>query len=154
MELWRGASPPYRELGVDARWEHSLIVVNAQGNIIEEWTQWDKLFKRPHSIYISPYDPQKHVWVVDDDTHAIYKFTNDGKQLVQTIGTPGVPGADATTSTGRRFWRGCRMAPSLSLMATTARAWRSSMRAESSCSSSAELAIGGRKPGPARTLRP
>jgi NHL repeat len=96
MELWRGSSPPYRELGVDSRWEHCLIVVDAQGNIIEQWTQWDKMFKRPHSVYVSPYDPQRHVWVVDDHTHAIYKFTNDGKQLVQTIGTPNVPGADAT----------------------------------------------------------
>ena len=96
MELWRGASPPYRELGVDSRWEHCIVVVDAQGKIIEEWTQWDKLFKRPHAIYISPYDAQKHVWVVDDHSHAIYKFTNDGKQLVQTIGTPNVPGADGT----------------------------------------------------------
>jgi hypothetical protein len=96
MELWRGSSPPYRELGVDSRWEHCLIVVDAQGNIIEQWTQWDKMFKRPHSVYVSPYDPQKHVWIVDDHTHAIYKFTNDGKQLVQTIGTPNTPGADAT----------------------------------------------------------
>ncbi len=47
-------------------------------------------------MYVNPYDPQKHVWVVDDHMHAIYKFTNDGKQLVQTIGTPTVPGADAT----------------------------------------------------------
>ena len=96
MEIWRGAAAPYRELGVDARWEHCLIVVDAQGNIIEEWTQWDKLFKRPHAVYVSPYDPQKHVWLVDDHTHAIYKFTNDGKQLVQTIGTPNVSGADGT----------------------------------------------------------
>ena len=73
-----------------------VVVVNAKGNIIEEWTQWDKLFKRPHAVYISPYDAEKHVWVVDDHTHAIYKFTNDGKQLVQTIGTPNVPGADGT----------------------------------------------------------
>jgi hypothetical protein len=36
------------------------------------------------------------VWVVDDHMHAIYKFTNDGKQLVQTLGTPTVAGADAT----------------------------------------------------------
>jgi hypothetical protein len=96
MEMWRGSSPPYREMGVDARWEHCLIVVDATGKIIEEWTQWDHLFKRPHAVYISPYDPQKHVWVVDDQTHAIYKFTNDGKQLVQTLGTPNVPGADGT----------------------------------------------------------
>ena len=96
MELWRGNAPPYRELGVDSRWEHTLIVVNAQGDIIEEWTQWDKMFKRPHAVYVSPYDADKHVWIVDDHTHAIYKFTNDGKQLVQTIGTPNVSGADGT----------------------------------------------------------
>jgi hypothetical protein len=96
MEMWRGSSPPYRELGVDARRHHSIIVVDAQGNITEDWTQWDDKFKRPHAIYISPYDAQKHVWVVDDHTHAIYKFTNDGKQLVQTIGTPNMPGADGT----------------------------------------------------------
>ncbi|MGH9254142.1 MAG: hypothetical protein ACRD3C_06185 [Vicinamibacterales bacterium] len=96
MDIWRGNAPPYRELGVDARWEHTLIVVNAQGDIIEEWTQWDKMFKRPHAVYVSPYDADKHVWVVDDHTHAIYKFTNDGKQLVQTIGTPNVSGADGT----------------------------------------------------------
>jgi DNA-binding beta-propeller fold protein YncE len=96
MDIWRGASAPFRELGTDARWEHAIMVVDAEGNFIEDWTQWDKMFKRPHAVYISPYDPQKHVWVVDDHTHAIYKFTNDGKQLVQTIGTPDVPGADAT----------------------------------------------------------
>jgi DNA-binding beta-propeller fold protein YncE len=96
MDLWRGSSPPYRELGVDARWEHSIIVVNRQGDIIEDWTQWDKMFKRPHAVYISPYDAQKRVWVVDDHTHAIYIFSHDGKQLLQTIGTPNVPGADAT----------------------------------------------------------
>src|SRR5262245_15184053 len=96
MELWRGSSPPFRELGVDARMHHVIIVVDAQGNITEDWTQWDHLFKRPHGISISPYDPQKHVWVVDDHTHVIYKFTNDGKQLLQTIGTPNVPGADGT----------------------------------------------------------
>ncbi len=96
MELWRGSAPPYRELGVDARWEHSLVVVNGAGDIVEEWTQWDAMFKRPHAVYISPYDAEKHVWVVDDHTHAIYKFSNDGKRLVQTLGTPDAPGADAT----------------------------------------------------------
>ena len=96
MDLWRGSAPPYRELGVDARWEHSIVVVNAQGDILEGWTQWDSMMKRPHAVYVSPYDAQKHVWVVDDHTHAIYKFTNDGKTLVQTIGTPNVAGADGT----------------------------------------------------------
>lgn len=89
-KLWKGT------VGVDAKWEHCLTVVDANGNIIETWTQWDKIFKRPHYVTINPYDPEKHVWVVDDHMHAIYKFTHDGKQLVQTIGTPTVKGADGT----------------------------------------------------------
>jgi hypothetical protein len=96
MEMWRGSAAPFRELGVDARWHHSITVVDAQGNITEDWTQWDNMFKRPHAVYISPYDAQKRVWIVDDHTHAIYVFSNDGKQLLQTIGTPNVPGADGT----------------------------------------------------------
>jgi 6-phosphogluconolactonase (cycloisomerase 2 family) len=89
-KLWKGT------VGVDAKWEHCLTVVDANGNIIEQWTQWDKIMKRPHFITINPYDPEKHVWVVDDHMHAIYKFSHDGKQLVQTIGTPTVKGADGT----------------------------------------------------------
>ena len=88
--------PPYRTLGVDANWENCIVVYDANGNIIETWKQWDKILRRPHSIYISPYDPQKRVWVVDDNMQAIYIFTHDGKQLLQTIGTPEQEGADAT----------------------------------------------------------
>ena len=80
--------------GVDYRWEHIVTVFDAQGNLIEDWTQWDKMFRRPHAIYISPYDPQKNVWIVDDYRHAIFKFSNDGKKLLQTIGEPNVPGSD------------------------------------------------------------
>ena len=96
MEAWRGKQAPFRELDRDARWHHSIIVVNREGKIIEDWTQWDNMFKRPHAVYISPYDAEKRVWIVDDHTHAIYIFSNDGKQHLQTIGTPNMPGADAT----------------------------------------------------------
>jgi 6-phosphogluconolactonase (cycloisomerase 2 family) len=82
-------------LGIDARWEHCILVFDRQGNISETWTQWDAMLARPHAVYVSPYDPEKHVWVVDDFRHAIFKFTNDGRELVQTIGTINVPGADA-----------------------------------------------------------
>ena len=87
-QAWKG------RMGTDARWEHLLVAVDANGNITEQWTQWDSLFKRPHSIYINPYDPDKYVWVVDDHNHALFKFTHDGKQLVQTIGTKGEAGED------------------------------------------------------------
>ena len=84
------------KMGVDARWEHNLNVVDANGNIVESWTQWDNTFRRPHSVHMNPYDPEKHVWVVDDARHTMFEFTNDGKQLVKTIGTLNVSGADAT----------------------------------------------------------
>ena len=64
------------------------------GNIIEDWTKWDKMLRRPHYITINPYDPEKHVWVVDDQGHAVYEFTHDGKKLVKTLGTPYQPGND------------------------------------------------------------
>jgi len=83
-------------LGVDARWEHCILVFDREGNVVESWTQWDAMLARPHAVYVSPYDPDKHVWVVDDFRHAIFKLTNDGRELVQTIGTYGEPGADPT----------------------------------------------------------
>ena len=82
--------------GKDFLWENCILVINRNGDIIENWSQWDKILRRPHSVYISPYDPEKHVYIVDDYRHAIFKFTHDGKQLVKTIGTPNVPGSDST----------------------------------------------------------
>ena len=81
---------------VDYKWGRIINVIDAQGNHIEDWTQYDKMFRRPHSVFQSPYDPQKDVWIVDDYRHAIFRFSNDGKKLLQTIGTPNVPGTDAT----------------------------------------------------------
>jgi hypothetical protein len=81
-------------MGVDARWEHCIMVFDGAGKLIESWNQWDAKLQRPHFVAISPYDAQKHVWIVDDHKHVIHKFTNDGKTEVQTIGTYGEPGAD------------------------------------------------------------
>ena len=83
-------------VGVDAKWENCIVVADANGNIIERWTQWDKILQRPHFVAINPYDPDKYVWILDDHMHAIYKFTHDGEKLVQTIGTPKEAGADGT----------------------------------------------------------
>jgi sugar lactone lactonase YvrE len=79
---------------VDWRWENCLVVVDAEGNILERWTQWDSMLRRPHAVYINPYDPDKYVWFVDDYRQAIFKFTHDGKKLVQTLGEVNVHGND------------------------------------------------------------
>ena len=83
-------------MGVDARWSHCILVFDAQGNLIEDWTQWDAMMQRPHFVAISPYDAEKNVWIVDDHKHAIHKFSHDGKKELMTVGTYGMPGADGT----------------------------------------------------------
>ncbi len=83
-------------VGVDAKWENCLTIVDSKGKFVEMFPQYDHLFKRPHYVTINPYDAEKHIWIVDDHMHAIYIFTHDMKTLVQTIGTPTVHGADGT----------------------------------------------------------
>ncbi|HSU89790.1 MAG TPA: hypothetical protein VLL56_13195, partial [Terriglobia bacterium] len=80
--------------GRDYRWQHLIFIVDSQGNLVDDWSRWDSKFKRVHKVLISPYDPGKRVWVDDDGKCAIFIFSNDGKQLLQTIGVPGECGDD------------------------------------------------------------
>ena len=84
--------------GWERRYHHVIFVVDRNGKLVQSWPQHDKLFaapcgRGPHKIKMSPYDPEKHVWVFDDQLHVIYKFTYDG-QLVMTLGTKGQKGRD------------------------------------------------------------
>ena len=88
------ASEAVTKDGVDYLWSDTIYIVDGNGDLVESWTQWDSLLKRPHAIYENPYDPEKHVWVVDDAGHVVHKFTNDGKQKVMTLGTQDTPGND------------------------------------------------------------
>lgn len=76
------------------RWDHVLNVFDRNGRLVESWEQHNKLFVRPHRVLIDPYDPERHVWLVDDGAHMVYKFTNDGKKLVMSLGEFRVPGND------------------------------------------------------------
>jgi hypothetical protein len=81
-------------------WKNCLYTLDRNGQVKERWTQWDKLCEGsdgpgPHRLRISPYDPARRVWVVNETFHQIYVFSNDGKQLLKTLGVKGVPGADA-----------------------------------------------------------
>ena len=149
MELWRGASPPYRELGVDSRWEHCLVVVDAQGNIIEEWTQWDKHVqaparrlhqplrfaearvggRRPHARDLQVHERRQAAR--PDDRHAERSWR--GRHPLQPADLHGVA---ARRELLRR--------PT----AITARASRSSTRRASSCSISASAGEAGKETRP------
>ena len=94
------------------RWENKFLVFNREGKMIENWKQHDHLFTHPHSLKISPYDPERAIWVVDGRSpsgdpairatagttpegasHQVFKFSRNG-ELLLTLGEHGVPGDD------------------------------------------------------------
>jgi DNA-binding beta-propeller fold protein YncE len=90
---------PVAKRGWERRYHHAILVVDRNGKLVQWWKDLDKIFdmpcgRGPHKIKMSPYDPDKHVWIIDDQLHVIYKFTYDGK-LVMTLGTKGKRGRDA-----------------------------------------------------------
>jgi DNA-binding beta-propeller fold protein YncE len=79
------------------RLQNCILIVDGAGKLVESWTQHDHLFqggRGPHKIKINPYDPEKHVWIVDDERQQIFKITHDGQKLVMTLGEAGVAGSD------------------------------------------------------------
>ncbi|HTH82767.1 MAG TPA: peptidyl-alpha-hydroxyglycine alpha-amidating lyase family protein [Mucilaginibacter sp.] len=74
--------------------EHLILVLNADGKVVEDWSQWNNELMLPHSVIINPHDPERHVWVVDREGDQILEFTNDGKKLVLRIGEKGIAGTD------------------------------------------------------------
>jgi DNA-binding beta-propeller fold protein YncE len=93
---------PEPKRGWERRYEHSIYILNRQGEMIAEWPHLDKMFSQlpcgrgPHQIKISPYDKEKHVWIIDDQLHMIYRFTYDGK-LVHSKGELGKRGRGPNT---------------------------------------------------------
>ncbi len=80
-------------------WQNCMYTLDSQGNVTELWDQWDFLCAGsagpgPHRIRISPYDPEKKVWVINETFQQIYIFSNDGKQLLKTFGEKNVAGTD------------------------------------------------------------
>ncbi|MEE2637541.1 MAG: hypothetical protein VYE68_09945 [Acidobacteriota bacterium] len=80
-------------------WRNCLYVLDGDGEVTEIWNQWDYLCEGsngpgPHRVRISPYDPERRVWLVNETFHQIYVFTNDGRELLQTLGEKNVPGDD------------------------------------------------------------
>ena len=95
-------------------WEHCLYTLDSDGNVREMWDQWDYLCEGtatlrldgpiafpsegpgPHRLRINPYDPERRVWLVNETFHQIYVFSNDGSELIKTLGEKHVPGDDET----------------------------------------------------------
>ena len=79
-----------------ARQEHVLMVFNREGSLIESWEHLIPEIGEggAHRITMDPYDPDKHIWLVDYRGHQILKVTHDGSRVVMRLGEKGVAGAD------------------------------------------------------------
>jgi DNA-binding beta-propeller fold protein YncE len=82
------------ERSVPGSHSHFILVLNENGEVIEDWSQWNSLFGMPHAVKVSPYDPERHVWVINREAHQIHKFTRDGTRIAMTLGERNVPGVD------------------------------------------------------------
>lgn len=90
---------PVAPRGWQRRYHHDIFIVDRNGRMTQEFPELDKLFdtpcgRGPHKLKISPYDPDKHVWIIDDQLHVIYEITQQGK-VVMTLGTRGKRGRQA-----------------------------------------------------------
>ena len=74
-----------------------IFVVDGNGKLVESWTQWDHLFSGTagiHKIRINRHDPERRVWVINDFRHQINVFSNDGAELLFSLGEADVAAAD------------------------------------------------------------
>src|SRR5262245_22826092 len=68
-----------------------VLVYNRVGELQKSWG--DHLFPDAHSI---DFDYEGFLWIADCDTHMVYKYTRDGKQLM-ALGRKGVAGDNNST---------------------------------------------------------
>ena len=69
------------------RSKRPMIVFDKDGNELSHWGEG--LFNRPHGSFLSD---DNHIWVTDDQSHVVRKFTKEGN-LVMTLGEKGKPSA-------------------------------------------------------------
>lgn len=72
---------------VSSRSEHTLIIFDTEGNVIESWDETVLVPENAHGIYI---DGEDNVYLTEWLGHCVYKFSPGG-ELQWTLGTPGVP---------------------------------------------------------------
>jgi len=82
-------------------WQNCIFVLDTHGNVVEVWDHLDYLCEGaegpgPERIRVSPYDPERRLWVINQTHHQIYVISNNGSELLATYGEKGTPGSDAT----------------------------------------------------------
>ena len=73
---------------VDREPDPAIVVFDRDGHLLNTWGE--DLLSLPHGIWIGPDD---RVYIADCGDHTVRIYTTDG-EILQTLGTPGQPGAD------------------------------------------------------------
>ena len=94
---------------VFARDPHRVLIFDRDGTFLTSWGEGT--FTRPHGICIGPDDA---VYLTDDASHTVRKFTADGK-LLWTLGASGHPSDTGATSLDYRTIRRAGVASTLGL---------------------------------------
>jgi len=64
------------------RWEHSIMVLDRNGRLLESWEQWNSVIQGIQRMVLNPNDPEHHVWIP-----GVGVFTRDGKEMVVSFRT-------------------------------------------------------------------
>ena len=88
------SNDPNSELGKSLRREYILTVYDGNGNLIEHWKHLDALHgpgapgalrgSLAHRLRMNPWDPDKHLWLVDEGFDHVFKITRNGN-IVMTV---------------------------------------------------------------------
>jgi hypothetical protein len=83
---------------------HEVVVYDRDGSIVDTWDQWQDAFQENdrlqgrrtksghiNRIRVSRYDPDRHIWMVGLANNGIFKFSNDGSELVMKVDASNVP---------------------------------------------------------------
>ncbi len=83
---------------------HEIVEYNRAGEVVSSWDQWLEVFQENdkrlgrrtksghiNRIRVNRYDPQRHIWMVALANNGVFKFSNDGSELVMKIDAANVP---------------------------------------------------------------
>src|SRR5262245_16670053 len=83
---------------------HEIVVYDRDGAIVDVWDRWLDVFQENdrrlgrrtksghvNRIRVDRFDPDRHIWLVALANNGVFKFTNDGSELVMKVDAANVP---------------------------------------------------------------